>query len=346
LSIRFIIISFTFLFLNACSSNKEKSTVTPAFYHWQTEVHLSSFEKDYLQNFPIHKLYLKFFDVDTENEAIVPKALIYGDSLSAVFKNKEIIPTIFITNRTLKDISTVKIADLSEKIVSKINYLATQNQLAFSEIQLDCDWTLTTKTAYFELIENIRHQLPKETKISATIRLHQIKFFEKTGIPPVGKGILMYYNMGDLEGIETANSILDNEIGQQYLKNGSDYPLQLDVALPIFAWGVLFRNGRMIRLINDLRATDLEDNRDFLKIDDTHFTVQKSNYVKGYYLYEGDEIRLETTTQTQLESAAKLLSPILHGEQVDLVFYHLNETNLRAFPIENLKKIVHVFEKK
>lgn len=342
--IRFIIISFIFLFLNACSSKKQKPTITPAFYHWQTEVNLSNFEKNYLQNFPIQKLYLKFFDVDIENEAIVPKALIYGDSLSTIFKNKEIIPTIFITNRTLKDISAEKITDLSKKIVSKIHYLAAKNLLTFSEIQLDCDWTLTTKMAYFELIGNIRQQSTKGTKISATIRLHQVKFFEKTGIPPVDKGILMYYNMGNLEEIETVNSILDNKIGQQYLKNGGDYPLKLDIALPIFAWGVLFRDGRMIRLINDLRATDLGDTSRFIKMNDTHFTVKNSNYVKGYYLYEGDEIRLETTTQTQLENAAKLLSPILNGEQIDLVFYHLSEANLRTFPIENLKKIVHVFE--
>lgn len=336
-----IVISFLSI---SCSTKKEKAPITPAFYHWQTEVKFSNFEKNYLDNFPIQKLYLKFFDVDKENGQIVPKASIYGDSLAIILKNKTIIPTIFITNRTLKEISTPQILDLSEKIVTKINGLAEQNGLRFQEIQLDCDWTLTTKTAYFELIKKIRQQLPNPIKISATIRLHQIKFAEKTGIPPVDRGMLMYYNMGDLDEMETKNSIIDNQIGQQYLKNATDYPLELDVALPIFAWGVLFRDGRMIRLINDLRDTDLADTSRFESIDATHFNAKKSNYLKGYYLYEGDEIRLENSPQLALENAAKLLAPILNGRERNVVFYHLDSTNLRTFPIVNLKKILDVFE--
>jgi len=328
----------------SCSSKKEKVSITPAFYHWQTEVKLSDFEKNYLNNFPIQKLYLKFFDVDKENGQIVPKASIYGDSLAVILKNKTIIPTIFITNRTLKEISNPQILDLSEKIATKINSLAEQNGLEFQEIQLDCDWTLTTKTAYFELVKNIRQQFKNPIKISATIRLHQIKFAEKTGIPPVDRGVLMYYNMGDLDKMETKNSIINNQIGQQYLKNATDYPLELDVALPIFAWGILFRDGRMIRLINDLREADLADKSRFESIDATHFNTKKSNYLKGYYLYEGDEIRLENSPQLALENAAKLLAPILNGKERNLVFYHLNSTNLRTFPIANLKKILNVFE--
>ncbi|MFT4759579.1 MAG: hypothetical protein ACI9XO_002177 [Paraglaciecola sp.] len=341
-----VLIILAMCLLNSCLSKKEKAPITPALYHWQTEVDLSDFEKKYLNDFPIQKLYLKFFDVDKENGQIVPKALIYGDSLSVILKNKTIIPTVFITNRTLKDISPPEIIDLSKKIASKINFVAKQNNLYFQEIQLDCDWTLTTKTAYFELIKSIRQQLPNEVKISATIRLHQIKFAEKTGVPPVDRGMLMYYNMGDLDNLETRNSILDNEIGQQYLKNASNYPLELDIALPIFAWGVLFRDGRMIRLINDLRATDLVDTSRFEKEDVTHFKIKKSNYLKGYYLYEGDEIRLESSPQSELENAAERLAPILNGTKRNLVFYHLDSTNLQTFPIANLKKIMNVFDTK
>jgi hypothetical protein len=330
----------------SCSAKKERISITPAFYHWQTEVKLSNFEKNYLDDFPIQKLYLKFFDVDKENGKIIPKASIYGDSLFFLLKNKTIIPTIFITNRTLKEISNPQILDLSKKIVTKINGLAEQNGLGFQEIQLDCDWTLTTKTAYFELIKNIRQQLPNIIKISATIRLHQIKFAEKTGIPPVDRGMLMYYNMGNLEEIATKNSIIDNQIGQQYLKNAINYPLDLDVALPIFAWGVLFRDGKMIRLINDLREIDLADTSRFESIDVTHFNAKKSNYLKGYYLYEGDEIRLENSPQKALENAAKLLAPNLNGTERNVVFYHLDSTNLRTFPIANLKKILNGFEAK
>lgn len=345
-SLTFSLIFLIIIQLAACFSKKEKAPITPAFYHWQTEVSFSNFEKNYLDEFPIQKLYLKFFDVDKEGGQIVPKAAIYGDSMSIILKNKTIVPTVFITNRTLKDISTVQNVDLSQKITTKINALAEKNNLTFQEIQLDCDWTLTTKAAYFDLIKNIRQQLPNTVKISATIRLHQIKFAEKTGIPPVDRGMLMYYNMGDLEKMDTENSIIDNQIGEQYLKNATDYPLELDIALPIFAWGVLFRDGRMIRLINDLRQADLVDTSHFEMVDATHFTIKKSTYLKGYYLYEGDEIRLENSPQSLVENAAKLLSPVLNENERNVVFYHLDSTNLRTFPIENLKKILDVFDTK
>ena len=100
----------------------------------------------------------------------------------------------------------------------------------------------------------------------------------------------------------------------------------------------------MIRLINDLRETNLADTSRFESIDATHFNAKKSNYLKGYYLYERDEIRLENSPQLALENAAKLLTPILNGRERNVVFYHLDSTNLRTFPIANLKKILNVFE--
>ena len=338
----YLLIGFCGLFCAACHS--EKREVFPAFYHWQTELDLSDFEKNYLQKTGVQKIYVKFFDVDKEGEEIIPKALIYGDSLAYLLREKTIVPTIFITNRTLKNISEAEISDLAQKMVAKITYLATSHQLLFSELQLDCDWTLTTKDAYFTLIHQIRQLLPATVKISATIRLHQIKFYDKTGVPPVDRGMLMYYNMGDLEDKATANSIIDNTIGSQYLQNARHYPLELDMALPIFAWGVLFRDGRMIRLINDLRGADLADTSRFEKSDPTHFAIKQSSYLKSYYLYAGDEIRLEKSEFKDLEEAAAILSPLVNTDQMNLVFYHLDSTNLATFSPDYLKKIVRIFE--
>ena len=87
---RYLLISFLLIFLTACFSKKEPQQIIPAFYHWQTAVHLSDFEKEYLQQLGIEKLYLKFFDVDVEDGQIIPKALIYGDSLAGILKNKTI----------------------------------------------------------------------------------------------------------------------------------------------------------------------------------------------------------------------------------------------------------------
>ena len=213
-------------------------------------------------------------------------------------------------------------------------------------MQLDCDWTLGTKEKYFQLLRLIKKELPQEILLSTTIRLHQIKFSETTGIPPVGKGVLMYYNMGDLDNWETENSILDNEIGKQYLENlpafGTgleNYPLKLDLALPIFQWGVLFRDGRMIRLINDLRETDLTDSSRYQKIEENRFQVLQSTYLEGHYLYKNDLIRLEKISKSELSEAAEILFPKF-DTNFEVIFYHLNENNLHDFSVEDLEEII------
>ena len=73
------------------------------------------------------------------------------------------------------------------------------NQLNIpKEIQLDCDWNSSTQKKYFNLIEEMKLYPTWENIVwSATIRLHQLKYPKQTGVPPVNKGVLMFYNMGN-----------------------------------------------------------------------------------------------------------------------------------------------------
>ena len=128
---------------------------------------------------------------------------------------------------------------LSEKIMSQIMRLwPTVSNTAIHEIQFDCDWTQSTKEKYFKFLRHFRQLQNDPTfQLSATIRLHQIKFANQTGVPPVNRGMLMFYNMADLESIKTPNSILDLEVAHQYIDSQTTYELPLDFALPIFSLG-------------------------------------------------------------------------------------------------------------
>ena len=182
-------------------------------------------------------------------------------------------------------------------------------------------------------------------KVSATIRLHQIKYFEQTGVPPVNRGMLMFYNMGDLDKIETENSILDIEIGKSYFQNFDKYPLPLDVALPIFQWGVIFRDGKLVKLINNLRAEDLTDEARFEQIAENRFRLEASTYLEGYYLYKDDLIRLENVEQQALRESAKALSNVIDNQGFTVSFYHLDSLSLSAFPQDSLEQIIEAFRK-
>lgn len=182
--------------------------------------------------------------------------------------------------------------------------------------------------------------IPHPSSLSATIRLHQLKFFEKTGIPPVDRGMLMFYNMGDLEAWETENSILDPAAGKKYLTPDARYPLPLDFALPLFRWGVLFRDGQLFKLINNLGEKDLQDTLRFTPITSGRFLVKKSTYLQGYYLYEDDLIRLESVKTGQLEAAAALLGKMFPPAERTVGFYHLDSGLVRGFPAKNLEKVL------
>jgi len=338
------LILFLVFGFQACKKKTSTRKISPAFYHWQTNLKINQTEKNYLDSLQVKTLYAKFFDVDWDNKRQAPEPQAQVILNQKNLTNLNIVPTIFITNRTLKHLPDSLVQQFADNIVTQIYLLAKQIPiLKIKEVQIDCDWSLQTKIIYFELLHKIRQSLEqKGSKISATIRLHQIKYFQKTGVPPVDRGTLMFYNMGDLENVNTKNSILDLEIAKQYLINFDKYPLPLDLALPIFSWGVVIRDGKMIKLINQLSNTDLNDHTRFLKINEKRYQLIKSTYLDGYYLYKDDIIRLEDVSIEQLKNTAQLLSGVLKREDFHLIFYHLDDSTIKHFPHDNLETLIDI----
>ena len=101
---------------------------------------------------------------------------------------------------------------------------------AIKEIQIDCDWTDSTRNRFFRFTRTLGKLAHAEhSLISATIRLHQIKYFERTGIPPVDRGVLMFYNMGKLAAASERSSIFNTEDAEKYTSRLSQYPLPMDL---------------------------------------------------------------------------------------------------------------------
>lgn len=320
--------------------------IVPAFYHWKTKLQLSENERLYLDSLGVKKLYVKFFDVDWDEASNqpLPHASVQIDA--ARLAELEIVPVVFITNRTWLRLSLEEVDSLAKKIVFKIGELGKEAGFSFREIQFDSDWTGQTRGRFFHFLKTFQSDDSGETPplLSATIRLHQLKFFEKTGVPPVDRGMLMFYNMGDLEDWDTENSILDTELGREYLTNPDRYPLPLDLALPIFRWGVLFRDGELFKLINNLSEADLRDSLRFTATAPNRFLVKKSTYLQGYYLYEGDRLRLESASMPSLKAAASLLGKKLPLAGRTAVFYHLDSALIRDFPVAALREALKELE--
>ena len=164
-----------FLFLLCQNCQHAPRNVTMAFYHWKTTVDTTDFK-----NIKKEKIYVRLFDVDWDEATNQPKPLAELRGFGKFQSFKTIVPVVFLTNKTFSQILDYQIDTLVLRVFEKISK-NTEGAL-FDEIQFDCDWAATTQVRYFSFLKKIK-TLFLNKKISATIRLHQIKFMEKTGVP-------------------------------------------------------------------------------------------------------------------------------------------------------------------
>lgn len=331
---------------SGCYMPQQQHTVTPAFYYWKSQAALNSKEQSILQQ-NAGKLYVKFFDVAWNNnqQSAMPVAkVLFADSTRSwlAAKKTEIVPTVFITNETMLMLDSPAVMNTAFQIAGLIENIQSL-QLPFAtirEIQIDCDWTATTRDKYFLLLQKLKqHQLLQGKILSATIRLYQCKYKLKTGVPPVDRGLLMCYNMGNLKNPLTKNSILDPEELEQYTENLNQYPLDLDIALPLFNWKVLFRKNEYAGLIQNLPTENL-DKKLLTNRDGNTFRLLKDTILMGYDLHKDDMIRQEDSNFEDILRSARILKPKIRNQQLTLSLFHLDSITLDNYSTHEIQTIL------
>lgn len=336
--------TFLCLLIFSCSDSPDR-TITRSVYHWKSSFRLDDSEQKWLKENSINKIYVRFFDVDWNpniNQAVPVGDVQIGKS---TLSGKEIVPVVFITNRSIKNIPDSLINELAENIQKKIrNKISLLDSARINEIQMDCDWTISTKEKYFKLLEILKTDFIKDSMIlSATIRLHQVKFFNKTGIPPVDRGMLMFYNMSDVTDMKTKNSIFDSNTAEKYLVNFENYPLQLDVVLPTFSWVCHFRRDKLIALINEVDKNEMINSGNFKEHGALYHRCIKAFYLKGNYIAEGDLVRIENITPQTTLRAAEMISPHIKNKNITVSIYHLNGELMNHYENNGLENIFSAF---
>lgn len=328
-------ISLFLICLLGCSDKKE-TEVQRSFYYWKSVYDPSANELALLSSLSVHKLYLKFFDVSWDKTSGRPLPVAQVRFPSNNPPALLFIPVVFLTNETLQETGYEKIDSLAQKLVNLMEEIAGANKLNLApEVQVDCDWNQTTRKKYFRLLSTVRvHPFLQNKQLSATIRLHQVKFINESGIPPVDKGLLMCYNMGNLYRPEVKNSILDIHELEKYIGYLSDYPLQLDLALPLFDWYVWFRNNRFKGLIHtpDI-SLEVKGRKLFLK----------DTLVNGFSFEKGDWLRYEGSEIEEVKKAALLIRKKIKQEKITVVLYHLDEYNLKKYSPNEMESVFDSF---
>lgn len=280
-------------------SNPAGIPANVSYYHWA-----NSYTDDpaRLRIYAPTRLYLKLLDIGYREQSLSvnPTAVRSPPSVP-------VIPVVFLDNDALK---YAELETVYQQILTHIP--PTQYQ----HLQVDCDWTEQTRDDYFAFLERLRADYPH---ISVTLRLHQVKYAQRTGVPPAERAVLMYYNMSDIRDPDTLNYILDNAVGQRYLQNFAEYPLPLDLALPLYRQTRVIRQGRLVQLVNSAEVN--ADKTERLK--DNHYRVTQGHYWQDYYLYPDDELRVDTVDLPALQQAAQALTAVMQPDEV--IFYALND---------------------
>ena len=313
----------------------EKPTI--AFYYWKTVFKLSQLEKEILDDNAVKKIYLRYFDIDLDSKnQPFPVSPIRFETKSTDFS---IVPVIYIKNKVMLN-KELDVEFLAEKTFYFIQQINATNEIQIHEVQIDCDWTLSSRDTYLKFIESFKKISGKT--LSATIRLHQIKYYKKTKIPNVDKGVLMYYNMGSIAA-DSLNSIYDSKIATKYLESLKNYPLELEVALPIYSWAVHIRESRVIGLRNKIDIAGFKKDSNFVFENKYYLKVKHSNYKRGTFYKVNDVLKIEAISQKELLEMADDLNENLKLTPKEIIFYDLDEFNIKNYEKNIFKQVIARF---
>lgn len=286
-------------------------------------------------------MYVRLFDVDDgQINGPVPKGetdLDIEEGISCRF-----VPVVFITNRALLCVKDSEgMVNLSAKMYRKILKMThSYSSPWLNEVQLDCDWTPKTAKKYFCLLRALK---TKGLEVSATLRLWQVKYPEKSGVPPADRVMLMAYNLNSPERMTNGNSILELNELKRYLGPPRRYPLPMDVVLPVFSWGKLYREGNFMGLINNLDEDAMKRSRGFSAGEVHTYNSKRDTVIGSFYLREGDQVSIEEVKPEVLNKASGILSDYLMEDKLNVAFYHYDTLLINRYGNDFLEKTFNRF---
>jgi hypothetical protein len=316
-----------------------------AFYYWKTAKGPSADELALADRAGADRLYVRLFDID-ETGAATPALAVTGSQRGSwtAGGKRELVPVVYIANDALAGPGFAP-REAARSLVTGVTRLWDVDGPGWKELQLDCDWTETTQKAYFAMLAAVRGELHAQGRIlSATIRLHQVKYRRATGVPPVDRGMLMAYNLLPPQQAGERSAILDPDELAGYLRTLKSYPLPLDVALPAFSWVVQWEGERLIGLIGEPRALVELESPAFRRLGPHRFEATRRTFLAGHSVEPGDLFVTDRPGPGSVTRAAALLSRSIRRGTRTVALYHLDIETIDSFAGGDDGKVEAVFD--
>jgi len=315
--------------------------VIPAAFRWKNNRWLDGGEEQAVTRNGIQRVYHKLLDIDWNpangahpiSTVRVPNQWRTYWGEDGYWAHKvELVPCIYITNQTFLKISDAEVDELAHNLLRK---LRMECPPTIHGVMLDCDWSERTKNGFFRLVQIMSDSL--DVPLIATIRLHQYARPGKTGVPPADRGMLMPYNVGKVSEAGNTNSIFDLATAEPYFRTSAPYPLPLDIGLPAFSWGVQFRNGHFVGIMNDAQVQQAMTLGMLTGPTQGTMQVTSENNQQMPQLHLGDELRMERMTPEPIMQVARLARSAVNSDTLAVVYFELGTGTFQSMDQAQVK---------
>lgn len=295
------------LLLVSCRKDEAKTSMRSVYY-WSTTLNMDSTKTAFIKKYSISRVYLRYFDVvDDEAGRAMPNATL--SFATKVPQDVDIVPTVFVMPECLQHDRH----NLARLIVRRVLQMSQTNDVHnVREIQIDCDWTQSTRQLYDDFMQAMLNEChSRGLQLSSTIRLHQLSQLP----PPADRGVLMMYNTGDATNIKCHKPILDMRDAAPYLQYLAKYRLPLSTAYPIFAWRILFRGGRFVGFVH---------------------------YDGEYPILPDDSIVTRQPSASDIMEAVEAVQSLRPEANAETIFFDLSNNNINRLNHMDYEKILNL----
>lgn len=307
IAIKAIAILLLATLLASCRNDEARGSMRSVYY-WSTTLNIDSTKMAFVKKYSISRIYVRYFDVVNNKEGrAVPNATL--SFATKVPQGIDIVPTVFVMPECLRQDRH----HLAQLIVRRVMQMSQTNDVYnVREIQIDCDWTQSTRQLYDDFMQAMLDECHSQgLQLSSTIRLHQLSQLP----PPADRGVLMMYNTGDATNIQCHKPILDMRDAAPYLQYLAQYRLPLSTAYPIFAWRILFRGGRFVGFVH---------------------------YDGEYPMLPDDSIAIRQPSASDIMEAVKAVQSLRPEANAEIILFDLSNNNINHLNHKDYETILNL----
>jgi hypothetical protein len=322
-------------------TEEKAPVVIPSAFRWKNSYWLEGGEEQAITRNGIQRVYHKLLDIDwNPANGAHPVSVVripyqwrnYSERRGNWTDQVELVPCIYITNNTFLKLDDGGTDLLARNLLRKLRMELPER---VHGVLLDCDWSPKSKDRFFRLTRIMNDSL--DVPLTVTVRLHQYAQPAKTGVPPADRGMLMPYNVSTITEPGDVNSIFDRATAEPYFAHAKPYPLPLDIGLPAFSWGVQFRNGAFVGVLQDQQVQDALSLG--LLTGETNGTLQvtQENNEHMPQLHLGDVVRVERMTPEVIAQVVELARTAVNSDTLAVAYFELGTGTFQRMSREQVE---------